>query len=58
VEQAKQIGNEEDYQDRPQTHAGPAARAPSAMAVISTSTAQQQQQNNDYDQHGFLPLSI
>jgi hypothetical protein len=50
-EQVKHVGDEENYQNRPQSYAGAAAGTPTAMAVVSSTAAKQQYQNNNEYQH-------
>ena len=51
AKQAKHVGNEENHQDCPQSYTSPAAGAPAAMAVVSSTNAKDQQQNDDEYQH-------
>src|ERR1700722_5857495 len=57
AKQAQHVGDQKNHQDGAESHAGASARAPAAMAVISSATSENQQQDNDENQHvGLLSL--
>jgi hypothetical protein len=47
VKAAKEIDDQENYQNSPQAHTGAAADSPTAVAVIAASATKNKDQQND-----------
>src|ERR1035441_2511339 len=51
TKEPKQVSNQNNYQDRPQTYSHSTAGPPSTVPVVTASSSEKQYQDYEYDQH-------